>query len=126
MREEDLRILLKDRGDRDHRDVVGYRVEGLQRVRAHEEIEFARDQLDPVVDVRATGNDFDVETVTRVSAVRDGLIESAMFGLRDPVGTERHLVEAGRGLRMSRSAHRQNRNDGNCAQQPAGWHDWTP
>ena len=88
MRKKDLRVLLKDRGHRDHRHVVGHCIERLQRVRAHEEIELAGNQLNTVVNVRATRNDFDVEPVALIGPVRDGLIESAMLSLRNPVGAE--------------------------------------
>ena len=93
MGQEDLRVLLEDGGDRDHRHVVGDGVERLQRVCGHEEVELAGDQQDAVVGVGATGHDGDVEAVLLVGAVGHRLEETAMLGLRDPVGPERHLVE---------------------------------
>ena len=106
MGQENLRILLEDGGDRDQRHVVGDRVERLQRVRAHEEVELAGGQEDAVVGVGAAGNDGDVEAIFRVGAVGDRLEEAAMFGLRDPVGSKRHLVE---GLRARRDQRRDKR-----------------
>ena len=93
MRQQHLRVLLEDRGDRDGRDVLGDRVEGLQRVGAHEEVELADRQQDAVVDVRPARHDGDVEPVFLVGAVGERLVEAAMLGLRDPVGAERDLVE---------------------------------
>jgi hypothetical protein len=93
MGQENLRILLEDGSDRDHRYVVGDRVERLQRVRGHEEIELAGGQQDAVVGVGASRHDGDVEAVFLVGAVSDRLEEAAMLGLRHPVGSERHLVE---------------------------------
>jgi hypothetical protein len=106
MGQEDLRILLEDGGDRDHRHVVGDRVERLQRVRGHEEIDLAGGQEDAVVGVGTAGNDGDVEAVFLVGAVGDRLEEAAMLGLRDPVGSERDLVE---GLRARRDQRRNKR-----------------
>ena len=71
MRQEDLRILLEDGGDRHHRHVVGDRIERQQRVRAHEEIELAGDQQHAVVVVGAARHDGDVEAVFLVGAVGD-------------------------------------------------------
>jgi hypothetical protein len=105
--QEDLRILLEDRGDRDQRHIVGDRVERLQRVRAHEEIELAGGQEDTVVGVGATGHDGDVKAVFLVGAVGDRLEEAAMFGLRHPVGSKRHLVEGLRTRRHQRRSQRQ-------------------
>ena len=61
---------------------------------------------DAVVGVGAARNDGDVEAVFLVGAVGDRLEEAAMFGLRDPVGSKRHLVE---GLRARRDQRRNKR-----------------
>ena len=64
MRQEHLRVLLEHRGDRDHRHIVRHRVERLQGVRAHEEIELAGDQQGAVVHIGAARHDGDVEAVS--------------------------------------------------------------
>jgi uncharacterized protein (UPF0548 family) len=93
MGQENLRILLEDGGDRDHRHVIGDGVERLQRVCRHEEIELARDQQDAIVRVGTSRHDGDVQAVLLVGAVGNRLEETAMLRLRDPVGSERDLVE---------------------------------
>ena len=93
MGEESLRILLEDGGDRHHGHVVGDRLERLQRVRGHEEVELAGDQQHAVVVVGAARHDGDVEPVFLVGAVGQRLEKSAMLGLGDPVGSERDLVQ---------------------------------
>ena len=93
MVKQDLRVLLEHGGDRDQRHVVGDRVERLQRVRAHEEVELARDQEHAVVLVGPARHDGDVEPVILVGAVGDRLKEAAMLGLGDPIGAERDLVQ---------------------------------
>jgi hypothetical protein len=86
--------------------IVGDRVERLQRVRGHEEVELAGGQQDAIVGVGSTGHDGDVEAVFLVGAVGHRLEETAMFGLRDPVGSKRHVVE---GLRARRDQRRNKR-----------------
>ena len=93
MRQQHLRVFLEHRGDRDGRHILLDRVEGLQRIGAHEEIDLADRQQDAVVHIRPAGHDGDVEAVFPVGAVGDRLIEAAMLGLRHPIGAERHLVE---------------------------------
>ena len=107
MGQENLRILLEDGGDRDQRHVVGDGVERLQRVRAHEEVELAGGQQDAVVGVGASRHDGDVEAVFLVAALGNRLEEAAMFGLRDPVGSKRHLVEGFRARGHQRRHQRQ-------------------
>ena len=101
MGQKNLRVLLEHGGDRHHRHIVGDRVERLQRVGAHEEVELAGDQQNAVVAVWSARHDGDVEAVFLVRAVGDRLEESAMLGFRDPVGSERDLVQglARRGAR---------------------------
>jgi hypothetical protein len=70
----------------------------LQRVRGHEEVDLAGGQQDAIVGVGASRHDGDVEAIFLVGAVGHRLEEAAMFGLRDPVGSKRHLVE-GLGVR---------------------------
>ena len=84
MREQHLRILLEDRRDRDGRDVLRDRVERLQRVGAHEEVELAGGQQNAVVHLRPARHDGDVEAVFLVGAVGDRLIEAAVLGLAPP------------------------------------------
>ena len=103
MGEEDLRILLEDGGDRDHRHIVGDRIERHQRVRGHEEVELAGDQQHAVVVVGAARHDGDVEPVFPVGAVGRGLEKSAVLGFGHPVGSERDLVQRlGLGARRDR------------------------
>ncbi len=106
MRQKHLRVFLEYRRDRHDRHVICDRVERLERIRAHEEIELAGDQLDAVIDVGAARNDRDIEAVTLVGAVGDGLIEPAVFGLGHPVGAERNLVEIGGALGHDRPSAR--------------------
>ena len=75
------------------RDVLLDRIEALQRVGAHEEVELADRQQDAVVHVRPARHDGDVEPVFAIGAVDQRLIEAAVLGLRHPVGAERDLVE---------------------------------
>jgi len=93
MGEQDLRVLLEHGGDRNGRNVLRNRVEALQRVRAHEEVELAREEQQAVVHLRTAGHDRHVEAVLLVRPVRDRLIEAAVLGLGHPVGAERDLVE---------------------------------
>ena len=88
MRDENLRILLEHRGDRDDGDVVGDRVERHQRIRRHEEIELAGNQQHPVIVVRAARHNGDVEPVFLVGAVGECLEKPAMLGFGHPVGSE--------------------------------------
>ena len=97
MREQNLRVLLEDRRHRDHRNVLGDRVEALQAVRAHEEIELAGEQKHAVVHLRAARHNGHVEVVLLVRAVRDRLIEAPVLRFGHPVGAEGDLVE---GLRI--------------------------
>ena len=93
MRHQHLRLLLEHGCDGDGRNVLRDRVEALQRIRAHEEIDLAGEQRDAVVHLRAARHDGHVEAVFRIGAVGDRLIETAMLGLGHPVGAERDLVE---------------------------------
>ena len=93
MRQQHLRVLLEHRGDHQGRDVLRHRVERLQRVGAHVELDPAGDQLQPVVHVRPARQDGDVEAVLAVGAVDQRLVEAAVLGLRHPVGGEGDLVE---------------------------------
>src|SRR5215475_12241523 len=93
MRDEDLRVLLEHRRYDDCRNILLDRIEGLQRVRAQVKIDLSHRQQDAIVDLGTAWNDGDIEPVSAVGAVRQRLIESAVFGLRDPVGSKRHLVE---------------------------------
>lgn len=93
MRNQDLRLLLEDRRDRDCRNVLQRRVERLKRVRAHVELDPSRDQRKAMVRVRPARQDRHIEAVLLVCAVHQRLIEAAVLALRHPIGRERHLVE---------------------------------
>jgi hypothetical protein len=100
MGEDDLRVLLEDRGDVDDRDFLGRGVEGLQQVAAHVELDAVGQQERAVVDLRAAGDDLDVEAAFGVGAVGDRLVEAAMFGLGEPVGAEGDLGQVGIGAAL--------------------------
>ena len=68
-------------------------IEGLQRIGAHEEVELADRQQDPVVHVRPARHDGDLEAVLFEGAVGERLIEAAVLGLRHPIGAEPDLVQ---------------------------------
>src|SRR5713226_1077077 len=93
MRDQDLRILLEHRRDRDSRNILLDRIEGLQRVRTQVKIDLSYWQEDAIIHLRAARDDGGVEPVSAVRAVGQSLVESAVFGLRDPVGGKRQLVE---------------------------------
>ena len=102
MGQQDLRILLEDGGDRDHRHIIGDRIERHQRVGGHEKVELAGNQQHAVVVVGAAGHDGDVEPVFPVGAVGRGLEESALLGLGHPIGSKRDLVQRLRRCRRDR------------------------
>ena len=93
MGNQDLRIRLEHRCDRERRNILLDRIEGLQRVRAQVKVDLSYRQEDAIVDLRTARDDGDVEPVSAVCAVRQRLIESAVLGLRDPVGGKGQLVE---------------------------------
>ena len=105
VRHQHLRLLLEHGGDRERRDVLLDRVEALQRVRRHKEVELADRQQDAVVHVRPARHDGDVEAVALVGAVDQRLVMAAVLALRHPVGAERHLVERLLRLRGGRAQH---------------------
>ena len=96
------------------RNVLLDRVERLQRVGAHEEVELADRQQQPVVHVRAARHDGDVEAVRPIGAVGERLVEAAVLGLRHPVGAEGHLVERLRAARCKRQRAPQQRCPSTC------------
>jgi len=97
--DQDLRFFLKARRHHDGRDIVFDRIEALQRIGAHEEVDLADRQQNAVIHVRPARHDGHVEPVSFVGAVGERLVETAMFGLRHPIGTEADLVER---LRLGR------------------------
>ena len=97
MGDDDLRVFLERGHDRDDGDVFGDGGEGLQHVAAHVELHPVGHQKRAVVDLRAAGDDLDLETAGGIGAVSDGLVETAVFGLRQPVGAEHHLLLGGGG-----------------------------
>ena len=101
--------------------ILRHRIEALQAIRTHEEVDLRREQQHPVVHLRAARHDGDVEAVFSIRAVGDCLIEAAVFGLRDPVGAERDLVEL---LRFRRSSGERQTKCGERA--PRQRHDAAP
>ena len=99
MRDQNLRVFLEARRHHDGRNIVLDRVETLQRVGAHEKVEFADGEQNAVVHVRPARHDGHVQPVFLVSAVGERLVEAAMFGLGHPIGAETDLVER---LRLQR------------------------
>ena len=93
MRHENLRIFLKVGGDRDDRKVALLGQEIAQEVAGLEEVELALKQHQPTVALRATGLNCDVESVTGVSAVDNGLVISSGLWVGQPVQAKRDLVE---------------------------------
>lgn len=106
MGEDDLRVLLEDRGDRDGRDIVFHRRKRLQHVAAHQEIEPAGGQHEPVVDLRPARLDRDVEAIPLIGAVDHRLVEAAMLRLGHPVCAEGDLVQRHSRCRGHRGADR--------------------
>jgi hypothetical protein len=84
--------------DVDDRDFLGRGVEGLQEIAAHVELDAVGQHQRAVVDLRAAGDDLDVETAFGIGAVGDRLVEAAMFGLGQPVGAEGDLCQVGVGV----------------------------
>src|SRR5258708_16226296 len=93
MGDQHLRILLEHRRDRDRRNVLFDRIEGLECVRAQVKIDLSHWQEEAIVDLRTARDDGDVEPISAVRAVGQRLVKSAMLGLRDPVGSKGQLVE---------------------------------
>ena len=93
MRHQDHRINLKEARDIDDGDFLLHRVEGLDEVRAHGEIDAAGGEQQPRIDLRAALQDAHLQPVAGVGAVGDRLIEAAMLRLRPPVRREGDLVE---------------------------------
>ena len=87
-----LRVLLEHRRDREGRNALRHRIERLQRVRAHEEVDAADRQQELVVHLRTALNDGHVEAVIAVSAVGQRLVEAAVLAFGDPVGAEHDFV----------------------------------
>jgi len=81
VRDHHLRVLLENRRDRQRRDVLLDRVKLCSEFRAHEEVDLLGEQRQAVVHLRAARHDRDLETVFRIGAVGDRLIEAAMLGL---------------------------------------------
>jgi len=95
MRHEDKRIFLKERRNRDDRNAVRHRIEGLDQIGPEVELDFSGGEQKPVVGIRPALKDRDVEPILRISPIRLGLVESAMLGLGEPVCREGHFVEGG-------------------------------
>ena len=93
MRDQHLRVFLEHRGHRKRRNVTLDRVEALQRVGAHEEVELSGEQQHAVIHVGPARHDGDVEPVAAIGAVGQRLVMPAVLGLRHPIGAEGHLVE---------------------------------
>jgi len=109
MRHEDLRLLL-ERGRHDlDRDVLDNGVEGFEHVAAHVGIDLAGQQKRAVVDLRPALLDLHIEAAGGIGAVGDGLVEAAMFRLREPVRAENEFLQIVL-CRCGSGADRQNRN----------------
>ena len=93
MCDQHLRVLLEHGRDRKRGNVARDRVEALQRVGAHEEVELADRQQKAVVHVRPARHDGDLEAVSAIGPVNQRLVMAAVLGLRHPVGAEGDLVE---------------------------------
>src|SRR5262249_18873353 len=102
MRDQHLRVLLKQRSHFDRRNLLLDRVEGLQRIGAQKKIDFADRQQDAVVDARPARHDGDVEAIFAISAVRQRLVEAAVLAFGDPIGAERNLIKRLRCRRRDR------------------------
>jgi hypothetical protein len=94
MRHEDERDLLEHSRDDIDRHVRSGRVEGLDNVGAHVELDPSGGKQQAVVGLRAALNDRHVEPIFRIGSVGERLIEAAVFGLRPPIGGKGHLVES--------------------------------
>ena len=91
--QETLRLLLEHGAHRQRGHVLLHRRNGLDQVAAHEEVEAAGGEQEPIVHLRPAWNDRHVQAVAGIGAVGDGLVEAAMFRLRDPVCAERHFLQ---------------------------------
>jgi hypothetical protein len=68
-------------------------LKACKQVAAHVELDAVGQQQGAVVDLRAAGDDRDVEAAFGVGAIGDRLVEAAMFGLGQPVGAEGDLSQ---------------------------------
>ena len=96
MSQNDLRILLKHRGDVDQRQVLLHAKEGVQ-LATHVKIDLAGQHLGLIVHRRPTRNDGHIKAAGGIGAVSDRLVKATMLGLCDPVGAERCLDIFGQG-----------------------------
>ncbi len=117
MRHQDERILLEERGDGDDRDVLFDRVEGLDHIGAHVEVDPARRQQQPTIALRAALQNGDVEAIFRIGAVGHGLIEAAVLRLGPPIGGKSHVVERC-GRECSRHEDEAGNKEGKCRAEP--------
>ena len=88
MGDQHLRVFLKDRRDRDHRNFLAHIVERDKGVGTQRERNLAGGEQLGVVDLRPALADDDIELLVLVEPAGHRLIEPAMFGLRPPVGAE--------------------------------------
>src|SRR5438270_9178997 len=93
MRDQHLRVLLKQSGDLDRRYILLDRVECLKRVGAEKRSDLAYRQQDAIVDVGPARHDGDVEAIFAIGAVRQRLVKAAMLAFGHPIGAERDFVQ---------------------------------
>ena len=91
--DQHLRVLLEDRRDLDHRNVLLDRREGADQVALHVELDLVGQQQRLVGGLRAALDDRDLQPVFLVGAVGDRLVEAAVLAFGQPVGAEGDLVE---------------------------------
>src|ERR1700730_18280745 len=97
VRHQNERVLLKQRGNREDRDILRDRVKSLNEIGAEIEFNCSRRQQEPVVGVGAALQDRHIEPRFFISSVAFALIDPAMLGFRKPVRRERDLIEGKRG-----------------------------
>lgn len=91
-----LRVFLEGGHDGDDRDVLLGGEEGGDQIATHVEVNPAGQKQRLVVHLWAAGDDGNVQTAGLIGAVGDGLIETAVLGLGEPVGAEHHLFKGKR------------------------------
>src|SRR5947207_9647988 len=88
MSDEDGGVLLEDRGDRQHGDLLADKIERHERVGADVEVEDAGREKLRMIDLRPARPQLHIKAMALVDAGGDGLVEAAMLGLRLPIGAE--------------------------------------
>ena len=108
MGDQHRRVLLKDRRDRHHRDVLACKIERTKGVRREVEVEPAGGEQLRMIDLRPALPQRDLEPVPPVDAGGDRLIVAAVLGLGLPVGAEADgSVPPHRDRALSRPQHKE-------------------